>query len=277
MSANEVSDFAVPEAEAGPGQPAVTPRSNPVLQGLLVFVQVVLVLAFSGAAAAALYVGSLFAFGADAVAGVLGVVGSYGTKALRTAPAQAQFGFFLLVSALFLALLAGALLTALIFGRKSWWAPMALARPVWMPPAWGIALFVIAMPLYLAAASATIRFFYPDFSTWFFVPRAPAAMAVSFLAVVVLAPLAEEFLFRGWIYTGLRKAFGMAAAIVVTTLLFAFAHSDGGLIYPAAIMIPGLALTLVRESTGSTWMSFAAHATYNAWAWLLVLALGESL
>ena len=257
--------------------PFAPPRRSPILQLLLLAVQVVAVLVMAAVITTAMYFTSVALFGQESVAAAFGQISSYGTKQMRSAPAPAQQMFFALVAALFVCLLAGSLAIAWLAGRRNWREPLALCAPAWLPPRWGLVAFVLAMPAYLALASVTIRLFYPDFSTWFFVPADPAGLAISFLAVVVLAPLAEELLFRGWIYSGLRKAAGKMTAIAVTTLLFAFAHSDGGLIYPAAILIPGLALALVREWTGSTWMSFAAHASYNAWAWVLVLGLGERI
>jgi membrane protease YdiL (CAAX protease family) len=211
------------------------------------------------------------------IATLLGNVGLYGTKNMHSAPAPVQHTFFVLLSAGFVALLIPTLLMALWRGGRSWRDLLALKRPERLPAGWWLVAFVLALPLYLIAASYTVRFFYPQFTTWFFVPADATGKLLSFIPVVILAPLAEELFFRGWLYTSLRNSFRPAVAIGVTTVIFALAHSDGGLLYPAAVFIPGLVLALVREYTGSALASFAAHALYNGWAWVLVIVFGRTL
>ena len=211
------------------------------------------------------------------IVSLLGNVGLYGTKNMHSAPAPVQHAFFIMLSAGFVALLIPTLLMALWRGGRSWRELLMLKGPERLPAAGWLILFVLALPLYLIAASYTVRFFYPQFTTWFFVPADVTGKILSFIPVVILAPLAEELFFRGWLYTSLRNSFRPAIAIGVTTIIFALAHSDGGLLYPAAVFIPGLVLALVREYTGSSLASFAAHALYNGWAWVLVIVLGRTL
>ncbi|MGE3248549.1 MAG: lysostaphin resistance A-like protein [Beijerinckiaceae bacterium] len=207
----------------------------------------------------------------------MGVLATYGIKQMSQAPAGPQRFFFVLLIATFALAVPPVLVAAAIRGGSSWRGLLALnAIKRGMTRKWLLVLG-IGMPAYLLIAGLTIKFLFPEFRTWFFVPRDPAAMALSFLAVAIVAPVVEELFFRGWLYTSLRRSFRPSNTIAITTLLFAAAHSDGGLLYPAAILIPGAVLAIVREWTGSTLASMLAHGTYNAWAWVLVLALGDRI
>lgn len=49
-------------------------------------------------------------------------------------------------------------------------------------------------------------------------------LALSAVGAVVFAPLAEEIFFRGFLFTGLARAFGIAAGILLSGVLFGSAH-----------------------------------------------------
>jgi len=87
---------------------------------------------------------------------------------------------------------------------------------------------------------------------------------------VVLAPLFEEFIFRGLVFRGLRQTMGVSGAVLVSALVFAVVH-------PVASFVPvfglGVAAALAYERTGWLLSPLLAHATYNA----AVLLLGAKL
>ncbi len=113
-----------------------------------------------------------------------------------------------------------------------------------------------------------------------------ALVAVAIL-VCVLAPLAEEFFFRGYFFTALRSWRGMWPAAIITGMVFGAIHggsSDPAFLLPLAALGTGLCLLYVR--TGSLYPCVAAHALNNSiafgvsqdWGWeilpVTVLALG---
>jgi len=192
-------------------------------------------------------------------------------RGLADGPPAAQLLVFAFLGAFFYSLLAATLVAARWRGGRGWRALAAWRRPVWpFRPVW-LLLLAAAFPAYLVGASTLIRLIDPHFRTWFFVPSDPAGMALSLFVVAVMAPLAEEILFRGWAYTHVKAMAGAPAAVIATTLAFAAAHFDGGLLYPAAILVPGLLFALVREWTGSALGSFFAHGWYNGFAWIMTL------
>lgn len=98
------------------------------------------------------------------------------------------------------------------------------------------------------------------------------ALALLETAVVAvgLAPIVEEWLFRGVIQQGLVARLGRLAGVVTTALLFATGHGGGGFSVQstaavvAQIFVIGLALGFVREATGSLLASIGLHAAVNA-------------
>ncbi|HLI48336.1 MAG TPA: CPBP family intramembrane glutamic endopeptidase [Chthonomonas sp.] len=87
----------------------------------------------------------------------------------------------------------------------------------------------------------------------------------------VLAPVAEETLFRGGIYASLRNRLGIGWGLTISSLLFAIAHLDPLEFVP--IFFIGMALALVYEKTRSLWMSMIVHGTNNAMAFFLISVL----
>ncbi len=84
--------------------------------------------------------------------------------------------------------------------------------------------------------------------------------SVIFVAVLV-APLAEEFLFRGYFYGVLRKWTGRWWGLAISTLVFAGVH--GHLPSFAGLFILGLLLGLLYERSGSLWVPVTVHAVFN--------------
>ncbi len=83
------------------------------------------------------------------------------------------------------------------------------------------------------------------------------------LREAVVPAAAEELLFRGVVFAGLRRAAGPRAAVLGSALLFGAAHGDlhHGLV--AALL--GIVLGCLRERHGLA-LAFGAHALNNALA-----------
>ena len=83
---------------------------------------------------------------------------------------------------------------------------------------------------------------------------------------VVLFPVVEETLFRGFLFTGLAQSWGPILAGIVTTVLFVAVHMPKVLEYwPAlvAVSLIGWLTVLIRIRTGSLAPGIAMHCTYN--------------
>jgi CAAX protease family protein len=94
------------------------------------------------------------------------------------------------------------------------------------------------------------------------------------LVAVVVAPVIEETIFRGYIYPVLARSWGVPAGVLATGLLFGGLHAPqlwGGWAQIAALVIVGVALTLVRASTRTVVASFIVHTSYNSFQVLAIL------
>ena len=104
----------------------------------------------------------------------------------------------------------------------------------------------------------------------------------------VLAPICEEFLFRGYVFTALRSWRGTWPAAVITGLIFGAVHAGSA---PALDLVPlaglGFGLCLLYRYTGSLYPCIVAHSLNNSlafaslehWGWqipvLMVAALAS--
>ncbi len=87
-------------------------------------------------------------------------------------------------------------------------------------------------------------------------------LASELAAAAVVAPLGEELLFRGILYSSLRNAWPAWVAAVVSSLIFAGLHyySWFGVLTIAGF---GVLMCWVYERTGSLWPPIAFHALLN--------------
>jgi len=101
-------------------------------------------------------------------------------------------------------------------------------------------------------------------------------LVLHLLAGAVVAPVAEELLFRGFALTAWRRAVGARGAIIRSSTWFVLAHVlfVGGDSFGSAVSIAfvagvaripvALALGWLFVRTGSLWAPIGLHATYNA-------------
>ncbi|MHB8884065.1 MAG: CPBP family intramembrane glutamic endopeptidase [Methylovirgula sp.] len=129
--------------------------------------------------------------------------------------------------------------------------------------------------IYSAIADSALEHFFPHHAVQLTIPADLAASAALFVLAVIVAPVTEELLFRGWIYTGLRFHWGLWPALLTTSALFAGAHYENTHLYALAVFPIGLALGIVRERAGSIKASILFHAVNNFVA-LALAALGSS-
>lgn len=90
---------------------------------------------------------------------------------------------------------------------------------------------------------------------------------------VVLAPVAEEFIFRGVLYPWAKQfGFPRLAAIGVS-LLFALIHNDAEIFLPLFVL--ALSLTWLYEKTDNLLAPIAVHSLFNATNLALLLLAGR--
>lgn len=86
----------------------------------------------------------------------------------------------------------------------------------------------------------------------------------------VVAPIGEEVLFRGMLYTTLKRRVraGSLIPLIVSALLFALIHASPLHLIPLFLM--GLGFTIAYERTGSLWVPILMHAVNNGVTFLML-------
>ncbi|HTO12422.1 MAG TPA: type II CAAX endopeptidase family protein [Candidatus Binatia bacterium] len=90
-----------------------------------------------------------------------------------------------------------------------------------------------------------------------------AAVAVTLVSTVVLAPVFEEIIFRGLLYGSLRARLGVWPSVVASALVFALAHGYGAAGF-ASVFLSGALWAWSYERTRSLLPGIAAHMANNA-------------
>jgi uncharacterized protein len=97
---------------------------------------------------------------------------------------------------------------------------------------------------------------------------------VALLAVAVGAPIVEELMFRGFLFSSLaRSRIGIVGAAIVSSLMWAMLHIQYSVWSMTAIFALGLMLSFILWRTGSTRVTMMCHSAYNAVGFLLALAV----
>jgi membrane protease YdiL (CAAX protease family) len=89
------------------------------------------------------------------------------------------------------------------------------------------------------------------------------------VALVLVAPVAEEIFFRGVVYNAWLREHGPRAALFGSAVLFSLIHGSLFLFLP--ILALGIALVLLYRATGSLPAAIAMHAGFNGITVLLGL------
>jgi membrane protease YdiL (CAAX protease family) len=96
--------------------------------------------------------------------------------------------------------------------------------------------------------------------------------ALLLLTAVLVAPVVEETIFRGYIYPAIAKSWGGAVSVLVTGSLFGLLHKSqlGNAWWQLGLLVGvGIIFTWVRATAKTVVASFCLHVGYN-----LFLAVG---
>lgn len=94
------------------------------------------------------------------------------------------------------------------------------------------------------------------------------------LAVIVGAPLSEEFLFRGFLLSALAKTqVGFIGGAILSTGLWSLLHAQYSASGMITVMVLGLTFSWILWRTGSLWVTIFCHGLYNALVLAFVYAI----
>jgi membrane protease YdiL (CAAX protease family) len=86
--------------------------------------------------------------------------------------------------------------------------------------------------------------------------------------LVVIAPFAEEILFRGYLYGKLRKSIPTWLAMVVTSALFGAIHAQWNV--GVDVFVLSMVACSLREVTGGIWAGILLHMLKNGLAFYIL-------
>jgi membrane protease YdiL (CAAX protease family) len=88
---------------------------------------------------------------------------------------------------------------------------------------------------------------------------------LTFTVVVLTGPLTEEVFFRGFLFPGFVKKWGVLAGIIVSSALFALSHGALAALIP--IFLTGIIFSWIYYRTNSICPTIAAHIMQNTLAY----------
>jgi uncharacterized protein len=143
----------------------------------------------------------------------------------------------------------------------------------------GLVLLIFAYPLIIFADWLTARLLGSGGSRqgiieFFNGSESIEQRVIIILLATVIAPVAEEFIFRFFLYGVIRRYLGRTIGLIVSALLFAAVHVH--LPSFAPLFVLGICFTLAYEWSGSLLVSMTMHAIFNAIT-LLALAFPGTL
>ena len=157
------------------------------------------------------------------------------------------------------------------FGRETAAAIGLRLRPLGAGLWYGAAAFAAVFPVCLATLQVNTLVLlalrmpveaHPLLQT---VSRAPAAWttAVALFQAGVLAPVSEEFMYRGVLLKSLSLEAGVGRALVISSLVFAFVHvaTEPQALLPLICL--GLVLGYIAHRTGSLLAPMVTHSLFN--------------
>jgi uncharacterized protein len=176
-----------------------------------------------------------------------------------------------------------ALLFASMAQRPRTWHFGLRRTRFWSAVGWaalGLLAFYVFAAIYAAAVQPDVDQSVPEDLG---ADEGTLGVIVAGLMVIVVAPAAEEFFFRGFFYKALRSRLAVVPAAAIDGVVFGLLHFEGAdallLIPPLAVL--GFLFCLVYERTGSLYPVIALHALNNsvaysvqAEAWEVSVVLG---
>lgn len=161
-----------------------------------------------------------------------------------------------------------------LFGIGTSWKEMGLSRlPNWLDIGLGPLAFVPYIFLSGILITVVSQLFTAvnwtekqelGFSSTLFGPE----LAMAFILLVVLAPIVEETLFRGYFFGKIRRRTNFIVSSLVVSLIFGALHLQINVAVDVFVLSMGLCA--LREFTGSIWAGVLLHMVKNGLAFYVL-------
>lgn len=90
----------------------------------------------------------------------------------------------------------------------------------------------------------------------------PARITIMVIGACIVAPLAEEIIFRGYLYPAMKRFTGPYLAAVVTGIIFGVMHGEIWVVVPLSLF--GIILAALYEWSGSIYTCILTHCIFNS-------------
>ncbi|MFZ0580712.1 MAG: CPBP family intramembrane glutamic endopeptidase [Candidatus Acidiferrales bacterium] len=162
------------------------------------------------------------------------------------------------------------------FWRTTGWRPLLQFRQVPRPVAYlGFVLGGLLLSVLVSLGSSAIHTKTQLPIEQFFQDRTSALLLMTL--GVLLAPVLEETIFRGYIYPVAARSFGVTGGVLFTGTIFGLLHASqlwGGWGQIALLVVVGIVFTYARAATRTVVASYLMHVSYNSFLFL-AMAVGS--
>lgn len=135
------------------------------------------------------------------------------------------------------------------------WILITLIVSVFAIPLTGLITLLIMLVLGLPLENPQVDFLLPD-------DISLLTAALMILLAGILVPIAEELIFRGFLYNFLKERWGVWPGVFISALVFAIIH--GNVIVGVTAFFLGIILAILYEYSHSLWTSILFHSVNNS-------------
>jgi uncharacterized protein len=155
------------------------------------------------------------------------------------------------------------------FWRTIGWRPLESSQKPRAAAYLGLILSGCMLAILVTISSALFKSPKQTLMQEFFQDRRSALLLMAM--AVLVAPVLEETIFRGYIYPVIARSFGVTTSILVTGTLFGFMHASqlwGAWAKIALLVVVGIVFTYARARTRTVVASYLLHVSYNSFLFL---------
>ena len=156
---------------------------------------------------------------------------------------------------------------------------LGLVRPATRPALVLIAILIVFLPSYDALTYLLGRDIVTPFQVdTYRTARDSGTLSLLWIAIVIVAPVAEEIMFRGFLFRGwVRSERSAIPGILIISLVFAAIHIQYDWFGILQVFFIGLLFAIVRWRSGSTLLTILLHVLANLWATVETMIKVEGL
>lgn len=153
--------------------------------------------------------------------------------------------------------------------RKRGFKDLGFKKPQWSDFGWlavAVIVYFILLSLSLTLAGLIPGFNADQQQDVGYSGIAGVQLVLAFIGLVILPPLAEEMMFRGFMYRGMASKWPKIASALLTSFLFGLVHFQWNV--GVDVFVLSLVLIALYEKTKNLWMCVGLHAIKNFIAFL---------